>query len=181
MPIHMQMSSHEIWTVIHGMVFGLIFLVGFTGALYGLFNLRSDWQTPTGLSRNARILRTYMWVLVVLVWAAVFTGTYIIYPWYRAVPPAGAYDFSLYPRYFLLGSAATEGWQEFGMEWKEHVAFLAPIAATVAAFAVSYYGPALAHKPEIRRAVIIFFIVAFAAASAAGLLGALITRVAPVR
>ncbi len=180
MPIHMNMTSREIWTVIHGMVFGLIFLVGFTGALYGLFSLRVEWQTPEGSSRNVRILRLYMWVLVALVWAAVFTGAYLIYPWYRAAPPTGAYDFSLYPRYFLLSSASTEGWQEFGMEWKEHVAFLAPIATTVAAFAVSYYGAALAHKAEIRRAVMVFFIVAFASAAAAGLFGALITRVAPV-
>jgi hypothetical protein len=65
------------------------------------------------------------------------------------------------------------------MEWKEHVAFLAPIAATVVAFAVSYYGPTLAKKIGERRAVMIFFIVSFAAAAAAGLFGALITKAAP--
>jgi len=179
--MHMQMNAREIWTLIHGIVFGFIFLLGFSGALYGLYSVKSEWQTPQGASRNVRILRIYLWALVVLVWAAVFTGTYIIYPWYRAAPPVGAYDFSLYPRYFLLSSANTEGWQEFGMEWKEHVAFLAPMAATVVAFAVSYYGPALARKVSERRAVMIFFTVAFVAAAAAGLFGALITRVAPVQ
>jgi len=79
-----------------------------------------------------------------------------------------------------LGSSSTEGWQEFGMEWKEHVAFMAPMAATVAAFAVSYYGPLLARKVHERRAVILFFIFAFVTAAVAGLFGALITRVAPV-
>ena len=34
---------------------------------------------------------------------------------------------------------------------KEHVAFLAPIAATVVAIVVSYYGPTLARKVGERR------------------------------
>jgi hypothetical protein len=54
------------------------------------------------------------------------------------------------------------------------------MAATVAAFAVSYYGPLLARRTSERRAVMIFFIAAFATAAAAGLFGALITKVAPV-
>lgn len=178
--MHMQLNSRELWTVIHGMVFGFIFLLGFSGALYALYVLKSEWQTAEGVSKNTRIIKVYMWTLALLVWAAVFTGTYIVYPWYRAAPPAGAYDFSLFPRYLLLSSATTEGWHEFGMEWKEHVAFLAPIAATVAAFAVNYYGAALARKSRERRAVMIFFIFAFATAAAAGLFGALITKVAPV-
>ena len=67
------------------------------------------------------------------------------------------------------------------MEWKEHVAFLAPIAATVVAFVVSYYGPLLAKKVGERRAVMVFFIFAFAAAAVAGVLGAFINKYAPVR
>ena len=31
-------------------------------------------------------------VMAVLAWLAVLTGAYIIYPWYRAVPPAGTAD-----------------------------------------------------------------------------------------
>ena len=55
------------------------------------------------------------------------------------------------------------------MEWKEHVAFLAPMAVTVVAFVVSYYGPALAKKVGERNAVMIFFIFAFVTAAIAGL------------
>jgi hypothetical protein len=176
----MHMDSREIWTVIHGMVFGFIFLLGFAGALYGLYSLKSDWLTDEGSAKTIRILKVYLWVLVTFVWAAVFTGTYIVYPWYRATPPPSAYDYSAFPRYFLISSASTEWWHEFGMEWKEHVAFLAPIAATVTAFITSYYGPSLARKPSERRLVMIFFIAAFATAAAAGLFGALITKAAPV-
>ena len=176
----MQITSRELWTVLHGMVFGFIFLLGFTGALYGIYSLKPGWQTDEGAAKNMRILKIYLWVLVFFVWGAVLTGTYIVYPWYRAAPTTGAYDFSAFPRYFLLSSSSTELWHEFGMEWKEHVAFLAPIAATVTAFIVTYYGPALASKPFERKIVLIFFIAAFAAAAAAGLFGALITKVAPV-
>ena len=177
----MSMDYREVWTVIHGTIFGLIFLLGFGGAIYALYSLQQDWQTQQGLERNARNIKIYLWVLAACVWAAVLTGTYIVYPWYRATPPQGTYDLSAYPRYFLISSAATEGWHEFGMEWKEHVAFLAPITATVTAYAASYFGPQLARYTQERRAIMIFFIFAFATAAAAGLFGALITKAAPVR
>jgi hypothetical protein len=177
----MSLSYRELWTVIHGMIFGFIFLIGSSGAIYGLYSLRQDWQTQQGLDKNSRNIQIYLWVLAASVWAAVLTGTYIVYPWYRAAPPAGAWDLSPYPRYFLITSAYTEGWHEFGMEWKEHVAFLAPIAATVTAYAASYFGPQLARRTWERRSIMLFFIFSFATAAAAGLLGALINKVAPIR
>jgi hypothetical protein len=66
------------------------------------------------------------------------------------------------------------------MEWKEHVAFLAPFLATAVAFAVLYYGAQLIQRGEVRRAALVFFTLAFAAAGIAGLFGALITKAAPV-
>lgn len=66
-------------------------------------------------------------------------------------------------------------------EWKEHVGWLAPIAATVVAFAVTYYGPLLAKRTGERRALAIFFIFAFATAAIAGGFGAFINKLAPLR
>jgi hypothetical protein len=175
------MDTREIWAAIHGSIFGLAFLLSFSGAIYALHSLRQEGQTQQGLEKHARNIKIFLWVLAACAWAAVLTGTYIVYPWYRATPPAGAYDLSAYPRYFLISSSATEGWHEFGMEWKEHVAFLAPITATVAAYAASYLGPRLARRTQERRAIMIFFIFAFAAAAAAGIFGMLITKAAPVR
>jgi len=48
------------------------------------------------------------------------------------------------------------------------------------AFAVVYYGVQLVRHGEIRRAVIILFTLAFVAAGIAGLMGALITKAAPI-
>jgi hypothetical protein len=133
------------------------------------------------MTKTVNMIKMYIWGLAIAAWAAVITGTYIVYPWYRARPPEGTTDLTNFPRSFLLADKSIAGWHEFGMEWKEHVAFLAPIAATVVAIVVSYYGPTLARKVGERRALMIFFIVSFVAAAAAGLFGAFITKAAPVR
>ncbi|MGE5462390.1 MAG: hypothetical protein ACM3PS_03490 [Syntrophothermus sp.] len=177
----MEMNSRELLTVIHGMVFGFIFLLGFSGALYMVYSMKPELLTVNGIKRTANGAKAYMWLLALSVWGAVFTGAWIVYPYYRAVPPEGTLDLSTFPKFLLLASESTAKWHEFGMEWKEHVAFLAPMAATVVAFVVAYYGPLLAKKVGERRAVMIFFIFAFVATAIAGMFGAFITKAAAVR
>lgn len=176
----MVMNSNEIWTAIHGMVFGFIFLLGFSGALYAVYSMKSEWLTVEGVTKTFNNVKIYLWGLAISVWAAVITGAYIVYPWYRATAPKGTVDLTNFPKFLLLANPNTAEWHNFGMEWKEHVAFLAPIAATVVAFVVSYYGPTLAKKIGIRNAVMVFFIMAFITAAVAGLFGAFITKAAPV-
>ena len=176
----MVMNGHEIWTVVHGMVFGFIFLLGFSGALYAVYSMKAEWLTAEGVAKTVNNIKIYMWLLAGSVWAAVFTGAYIVYPWYRATPPIGQTDLTNFPKFLLLANPNTAAWHNFGMEWKEHVAFLAPMAATVVAFIVTYYGPILAKKVSERRAVMIFFILAFVTAAAAGMFGAFITKAAAV-
>jgi hypothetical protein len=53
----------------------------------------------------------------------------------------------------------------------EGACWLAPIAATVVAYAVSYYSPSLAQKAGERPALMIFFLVAFTAAAFVGMIG----------
>jgi hypothetical protein len=67
------------------------------------------------------------------------------------------------------------------MEWKEHVAWIAPMLATSAAITVAVYRRRLADSPRIRQIAIWTFVLAFATAAVAGTLGALITKVAPVK
>lgn len=177
----MEISGRELWTVIHGMAFGALFLLAFGGGLAGLYSLRPAWVTVEGLKERLSRLKMGMWAMAAVAWATVLTGTYIVYPWYRAAPPEGAPDLSAFPRSLLLSSPTTSMWHTFGMEWKEHVAWIAPIAATVVAYAVSAYGAQLAAYPKIRRVLTTFFVVAFVAAGVAGLFGALINKVAPVR
>jgi len=162
----MAMNVREIWTVVHGMVFGFIFLLGFSGALYMIYSMKPELLTVDGISKTAKAAKVYVWGLALSVWAA--------------PPPEGTLDLTHFPKFLLIASESTAKWHEFGMEWKEHVAFLAPIAATVVAFVVSYYGPTLAKKVGERRAVMIFFIFAFVATAVAGMFGAFITKAAAV-
>ena len=92
--------------------------------------------------------------MAIVAWLMVITGTYIIYPWYRAPAPEGA-DLSLYPRSFLRASETLSGLHTFGMEWKEHIAWFAPILATVVAYLVMRYGPELAKNSQLRRIAVV--------------------------
>lgn len=170
----MEISTREAWTVLHGMIFGAVFLLAFAGGLAGLYSLRPEWLTTAGLRERLTRLKIGMWSMAVIAWATVISGSYIVYPWYRDKAPTSA-------RSVLLSQPTTAEWHNFGMEWKEHVGWLAPIAATVVAFVITYYGPVLAKRVGERRAVMIFFVVSFLTAAAAGIFGAFLNKVAPVR
>jgi hypothetical protein len=166
-------TGREWWTLIHGMGFGALFLLSFAGGLAGLYSLRPEWVTPAGIRERMRRLQVGVVVMAVAAWGTVITGTWIVYPWYRDPAPDS-------PRSLLLADEATKDWHEFGMEWKEHVAWLSPILATVAAFIVVYYGTNLIRHGRVRRTALIMLVLSFGFALVAGAFGAFITKVAPV-
>jgi hypothetical protein len=169
-----DLSDRQFWTVVHGLVLGTIFLLLFGGGLAGLWSLRPGFLTTAGVQERMRRLRIGMWAMAATAWATVITGTWIVYPDYREQVPTS-------PRSILLADPATEAWHTFGMEWKEHVAWLSPMLATVVAFIVLYYGVALARNDRLRRTAMTLFILAFAIAAVAGAFGALITKAAPIQ
>ena len=177
----MSLTDRELWTAIHGMVLGAGFLLAFTGGLAGLYGLGHDWLTHGGLLADLRRLVAGTWIMAILAWLTVVVGTWIVYPWYRAEPPVGEeVDLTHYPRSFLLENPDLAAWHNFGMEWKEHVAWMSPILATAVAYVVLRYGLRLSETPEVRRAMIVLFTRAFIAAGVAGLFGAFITKAAPL-
>lgn len=176
----MSLTEREFWTVLHGMIAGSLFLLAFAGGLAGLWSLRPEWVTIAGVHERIRRLIAGTWLMAIIAWVTVITGTYIVYPWYRASPPAGA-DLAKYPRSYLLADPVLSAWHTFGMEWKEHVAWIAPILATAVAFVVVRYGSKLAEESKIRQAVMVLFIIAFLTAAVAGLLGAFINKIAPFK
>jgi hypothetical protein len=173
-------TEHELWAVIHGLVLGTLFLLAFGGGLAGLWSLQDRFVTPEGVAERTPRLLWGTTIMAVVAWLTVLTGTFIVYPWYRAKPPAGTVDLSGFPRSLLLADEKSAFWHNFGMEWKEHVAWTAPFLATAVAFIVIYYGPRLVHHAEFRRVLLIMFTLAFMAAGVAGLFGAFITKAAPV-
>jgi len=173
-------SEREVWSLIHGLVFGALFLLAFAGGLAELWSFRADLLTASGAEERLRRLVLGTCLMAVVAWLTVLTGTYIVYPWYRASPPPRA-DLTLYPRSYLLSRPELRMWHTFGMEWKEHVGWVAPILATAVTYVVLRYRVRLAHDNTLRRALIVLFSLAFLAAAVAGLLGAMITKAAPVR
>jgi hypothetical protein len=169
----MSMTSREFWGVVHGLFLGTIYLLAFAGGFAGLWSLRRRLLTERGIAERLRGLSIGTWVMAVVVWLTTVVGTYIVYPWYRANLPGSA-------RSVLLADPSTELWHSFGMEWKEHVAWLAPILATAVAYVVSRYGERMVEDNGLRRVVLAMFVLAFLAAAVAGLFGAFITKAAPV-
>ncbi|MEO8208040.1 MAG: hypothetical protein ABI598_03310 [Chloroflexota bacterium] len=182
----MEFTEREFWAVIHGLVLGTLFLLAFGGGFAGLYSLKARFLTEEGIAERSPRLLIGTWVMAIVAWLTVITGTFIVYPWYRAKPGAEidatvqSDALAEFPRSWLLASEKTAEWHKLGMEWKEHVAWIAPLLATAVAFGVLYYGAQLAHRGEIRRALVIFFTLAFIAAGVAGMFGAFITKAAPV-
>ena len=111
----MEVTLRESWGVIHGLIFGALFLLSFSGGIVGLYSLRPEFLTAEGLKERMARLKVWVAGMAAIVWATVLTGTYIVYPWYRAKPAEGVTDLSGYPRSLLLSAANTAEWHKFGM------------------------------------------------------------------
>ena len=177
----MDITTYEFWSMLHGMGFGGLHLLGCTGALVEIFLRYAPDVAGANQGADEWFVRIYLGAMTALAWLAVLSGTYIVYPWYRAVPLAGTTDLSGYPQRLLLASPATAGWHFIGMEWKEHVAWLTPIAVTMSLVVCLRYGKDLRSLPLLRRMVLGFMLASMAAAGIAGFWGAEITSHAPVR
>ena len=165
----MELSTREFWALIHGLILGGVFLVAFAGALAGLWSMRPELVTEQGIRERIRRLSIGMTTMATVAWLTVVTGTWIVYPWYRE-------DVSSSARSRLLADPDTADWHEFAMEWKEHIAWIAPTLATVAAFIVLYYQRDLLRNQTARRLAIALLVASFTIAAIAGILGALITK-----
>ncbi len=178
----MEISVRTLWTLIHGMGFGALYLLACSGALVELYRFTTSHSaSPFAPTPNQeRFFKFYLLAMTVLAWAAVLTGTYLVYPWYRAIPPAGTTDLSLFPQHLLMASPTTSGWHSLLMEWKENVAWLTPISITMVAFVFIKFGRELRNHPQLRLAVLTFAVISFVAAGIAGFSGAMLNKYAPV-
>ena len=88
----MEITMRSLWTLIHGMGFGALYLLACSGGLVELYRFTTSSAPAEPTPGQERFLKGYMLAMVVLAWAAVLTGAYVIYPWYRAAPPPGTVD-----------------------------------------------------------------------------------------
>lgn len=175
----MEITTRDLLTVLHGLGFGALFMLAFSGALVELFRLSLPGRQYSIGGWEQTLLGAFLIGMVILAWLTVFSGAYVIYPWYRAVPPEGVTDLAEYPRRLLLSSGATSEWHNIGMEWKEHVSWIAPIAMTMVAYVTWKYRQSITHR-RMRFAVLVFAVAAFVATGVAGGFGAFLNKYAPV-
>lgn len=166
------MEQRETWALVHGIGLGVILLLASAAGMIGLYRV-PQLVSSGGITERMPRLLSGTWIMAAAAWLAVTTGTWVIYPWYRAPEPTS-------PRSILLADPTTAQWHTLGMEWKEHVAWLAPIIATAVAFVVLYYGVQLAREHVMRKSVTWLFAIAFAAVLVAGALGTILDFIAPV-
>lgn len=176
----MEITVRGLWTLIHGMGFGALYLLAGSAALAELWRRYAPGDMTPLREQDETFLCLWLTAMSVLAWLTVLTGTYVIYPWYRALPPVGTVDLSGYPQRLLLANPTTRGWHAIGMEWKEHVAWLVPISITMAAAVFSQYRRSLRNHPPLRNAVLGFVLISLVAAGLAGFWGAMINKHAPV-
>jgi hypothetical protein len=177
----MEITGRGLWTLVHGMGFGALYLLACSGALVELHRFTTSSAPVVETAREETFLKAYLIAMVVLAWFAVLSGAYVIYPWYRATPPPGTKDLLLFPQRLLMSSPSTSGWHSFGMEWKEHIAWFAPISITMAAFVFIKYGRDLKFHKQVRAGVLAFVLASFVSAEVAGFFGAMLDKYAPVQ
>jgi hypothetical protein len=172
------MNHRGAMTMMHGMLFGAFFLFAAYAMVLELFRQWHPHNAAPMTARGRRLESLYLGATAALGWLAVFSGTYLVYPWYRMTPPAGA-DLRNYPRSLLLSSASTAGLHSLGMEWKEHIAFIAPIVFTALAWIFYRYPGEVRRQPEVRRTLLVFGVAALLSAAVPGVVGAFLNKAAP--
>jgi hypothetical protein len=176
----MLFSDRSVLTMIHGIGFGGAALMAIAAALFSLHVLGSADRRDAAVQRPSGSLALLTVFIAVVLWLAVLTGTYIIFPPYRATPPAGVTDLAAYPRSLVLASPETAWLHAFAMECKEHVPWIAAMLATAVAFTATRYRSRLLNDAALRNLAVTLLAVCFVLVAFAALMGTLVNKVAPL-
>lgn len=172
-------SSRSLWTMWHGIVLSGGALMGLGLALFGLIAMRpaAGERVPNRHGRSMSIILT---ATSVALWMAVLVGTYVVFPQYRATPPADAASLAAYPRAMLLADPDTAWLHAYAMEIKEHMPWIAAMLTTAAAFVGVRYRLTMLGDARLRRMTTALVATALVLSSVVGLLGIFVNKVAPL-
>jgi hypothetical protein len=176
----MLFSDRSIWTMVHGIVLGGGALLMLSAALFFMLALWPVKNTDVATENQSRLLVWLMVATAVVLWLAVFVGTYITFPPYRATPPEGITELGSYPRSFLLANSDTAWLHAFAMESKEHMPWIASMLVTAVAFAGVRYRSALLNDLKLYRMATTLLAISFILVAFVSLLGIFINKVAPL-
>jgi hypothetical protein len=177
----MLFTDRSIWTMIHGIVLGGGALMGLAAALFYLHAARSFDSVSPSAPNASRAFAALTVTTAAMLWLTVLAGTYIVFPPYRATPPAGATDFSQFPRSLIQASADTAWLHSFAMESKEQMPWIASMLATAVAFVAGRHRSRVLHDASLRNMAVIFLAVCFAIVSFVSLMGVFVNKVAPLQ
>jgi hypothetical protein len=176
----MLFSDRSLWTMMHGIVLGGAALMALFAAVFAMRALYPADGPAGAVDRQSRSVARLTLFVALLLWVTVLTGTYIIFPPYRATPPPGATELAAYPRSMLLASPETAWLHAFAMESKEHMPWIAAMLATSVAFVAIRYRSTLAIDPRMRRMAMTLLVICFALVSFIALMGIFVNKVAPL-
>jgi hypothetical protein len=177
----MLFSERSIWTMIHGIGFGGAALMGLFAALFYLYAMRATEGASPTVSSGSRALAEITVFTAVMLWLTVLVGTYVIFPPYRATPPAGTTDLTQFPRSLIQAAPGTTWLHAFAMESKEHAPWIASMLATAVAFVSVRYRSKVLDDPSLRRMVIWLLAISCALVSFVSLMGVFVNKVAPLQ
>lgn len=174
-------TSRSLLTMVHGIVLGGGALMGLSAALFTLYATRTSVGPHAAPGSESRALAGLAVITALLLWLTVIGGTYIVFPPYRAAPPAGLIDLAGYPRSAILANPGTAWLHGFAMETKEHVPWIASMLATAVAFMSVRYRFSLLSDAQLRKMTGILLAVSFALVSFVALMGIFVNKVAPLQ
>jgi hypothetical protein len=174
----MLFTERSIWTMVHGIGLGGVALMGLAAALFYLYVARTS---PVDSPPASRAMAAITVFTAVMLWLTVLVGTYIVFPPYRATPPAGTVDLSQFPRSLILANADTAWLHAFAMECKEHMPWIASMLATAVASVIIRYRSAAIADASLRNISISLLAICFALVAFVSLMGVFVNKVAPLQ
>lgn len=175
----MLFSDRSISTMVHGIGLGGGALMGLAAALFYLYAARAS-DGASGPPAGAGAFAGVTVVTAAMLWLTVIVGTYIVFPPYRATPPAGLTDLGQFPRSLLLASPDTAWLHAFAMESKEHMPWIASMLATAVAFVAVRYRSRVLEDASLRNMAMALLAMAFALVAFVSLMGVFVNKVAPL-
>jgi len=173
-------TARSIWTMMHGMALGGGALMGLAVALFSLRAMRVSSASAVADPRPALYLAWLLVLTAALLWLSVLTGTYVVFPPYRATPPEGITDLAPYPKALIQANPGTAWLHSFAMESKEHVPWIAAIVTTAVAFVGVRERSKLLGDRRLNDMATALLLIAFALVSFLALLGVFINKIAPL-
>lgn len=173
-------TERSLWTMLHGIVLSGAALMALAAAIFSLRTLYAGKASETVTDIQSRYIMALTVFMAAMLWLTVIIGTYVTFPPYRAVPPDGLTDLSMYPKALLQANPATGWLHSFAMETKEHVPWIASILATAVAYISMRYRSLMISDPQINKLSTWLLGICLLLVSYAALLGVFVNKVAPL-